>query len=75
MLHFDYLIKIYLFFTKRRSGISPGFEVSSSGLQDDCSTTRGNMGNLGVVIIDVNIDVEFSTSLSMVLELFGNTQG
>jgi len=37
--------------------------------------TRGNMGNLGVVIIDVNIDVEFSTSLSMVLELFGNTQG
>jgi hypothetical protein len=31
--------------------------------------------NLGVVIIDVNLDVEFSTSLSMVLELFGNTQG
>ena len=39
MLHFDYLIKIYLFFTKRRFGASPGFEVSSSGLQDDCSTT------------------------------------
>ena len=39
MLHFDYLIKIYLFFTKRRSGASPGFEVSSSGLQDNCSTT------------------------------------
>jgi len=39
MLYFDYLIKIYLFFTKRRFGASPGFEVSSSRLPDNCSTT------------------------------------
>ena len=30
---------------------------------------------LGVVIIDVNMDVEFSTSISKVLDFFGNTQG
>jgi len=39
MLYFDYLIKIYLFFTKRRFGATPGFEVSSSRLPDDCYTT------------------------------------
>jgi len=40
LLHFDYLIKICLFFTKRSTCTSRGFELGSLGLEGSCSTTE-----------------------------------